>query len=109
MVLDGAANLIQAAERQSKEKPDALDTSSGVKLFVGGLSPKVTKDALKGTFGQFGEVSDAIIVNDRVTGRSRGFGFVTMQDANAAEAAIADLNESANLGARCLSVRRAQD
>jgi RNA recognition motif-containing protein len=76
---------------------------------VGGLGPKVTTEALSQAFSEFGTVSDASVVFDRVTGRSRGFGFVTMNNSNAADAAISVMNESTSLGARRLSVRPAAD
>jgi len=57
------------------------------KLFVGGLSWDTTDDALERAFGEFGAVSEAKVITDRETGRSRGFGFVTF--ANGADAATA--------------------
>ena len=54
------------------------------KLFVGGLPWAVNSDALKDLFAQFGEIVEAIVITDRNTGRSKGFGFVTF--ANEADA-----------------------
>jgi RNA-binding protein Musashi len=54
------------------------------KIFVGGLDFKLTKEGLKEHFSQFGEVKDAIILNDIYTGQSRGFGFVTFEDESVA-------------------------
>ena len=48
------------------------------RLFVGGLSWDTTVDSLREAFSQYGPVSDAVIISDRDTGRSRGFGFVVM-------------------------------
>ena len=62
------------------------------KIYVGNLSFSTTEDSLSDTFAQFGEVLSAVIVTDRYTGRSRGFGFVEMQDENAADAAISALD-----------------
>jgi len=62
------------------------------KIYVGNLSFSTTEDSLSDTFGQYGEVVSAVIVTDRYTGRSRGFGFVEMQDENAADAAISALD-----------------
>ncbi len=62
------------------------------KIYVGNLSFSTTEDSLSDTFGQFGEVVSAVIVTDRYTGRSRGFGFVEMDDENAADAAITALD-----------------
>jgi len=61
------------------------------KLFVGGLSFSTGDEALKGAFAPYGEVTEAKVVTDRDSGRSRGFGFVTMADDAAAEKAIAEL------------------
>ena len=57
------------------------------KLFVGGLAWATTDDSLRAAFEEF-EVSDAVVLKDRDTGRSRGFGFVTVPE-NKAEDAIA--------------------
>ena len=62
------------------------------KIYVGNLSFSTTEDSLSDTFAQFGEVVSSVIVTDRYTGRSRGFGFVEMQDDNAADAAITALD-----------------
>lgn len=59
------------------------------KLFVGGLSWSTDSDGLKNAFAEFGEVVEAKVISDRDTGRSRGFGFVTFADDEAAKAALA--------------------
>jgi RNA recognition motif-containing protein len=64
----------------------------GMKLYVGNLSYNVTSESLEEMFAEFGEVRSAQVVQDRETGRSRGFGFVEMSDDNAARAAIEALN-----------------
>jgi RNA recognition motif-containing protein len=51
-----------------------------VKLFVGGLSWNTTDASLRSAFESYGPVSDAVVVSDRETGRSRGFGFVTFEN-----------------------------
>jgi RNA recognition motif-containing protein len=61
------------------------------KFFVGNLSYNTTEDQLRELFAQHGTVISAKLVNDRETGRSRGFGFVEMNDADAAKA-LAALN-----------------
>ncbi|KAF5981073.1 glycine-rich RNA-binding 2 [Fusarium coicis] len=63
------------------------------KLFVGGLAWATTSDTLRAKFSEFGEVTDAIVMTDRETGRSRGFGFVTFSNQDDASAAINALNE----------------
>ena len=56
------------------------------KLYVGNLSYDTTTDSLKSAFAQAGEVVEAVVMSDKMTGRSRGFGFVTVEDADAAKA-----------------------
>ncbi len=62
------------------------------KLYVGNLSFRVTSDDLFEHFGQAGVVESATVVEDRETGRSRGFGFVEMANAEEANSAIAMFN-----------------
>ena len=64
----------------------------GKKLFVGGLSFNTTDDGLREGFARFGEITEAKVITDRDTGRSRGFGFVTYTEEAAAQKAIAELN-----------------
>jgi cold-inducible RNA-binding protein len=63
-------------------------------IYVGNLSWSMTDDDLSNLFSQFGTVSSAKILKEKNTGRSKGFGFVEMEDSDAAKAAIAALNES---------------
>ncbi|KAG2113869.1 uncharacterized protein F5147DRAFT_680202 [Suillus discolor] len=63
------------------------------KVYVGNLSWNTTDDSLRAAFGDFGNVTDAIVMKDRETGRSRGFGFVTFNGNEEAEAAIQGMNE----------------
>lgn len=58
------------------------------KLFIGGIAWKTTEDALKEAFGQAGTVESAVIITDRMSGRSKGFGFVEMSSDEEAQAAI---------------------
>jgi RNA recognition motif-containing protein len=58
------------------------------KLFVGNLSWSVTSDMLKQLFGQAGQVTDAVVLSDRMTGRSKGFGFVEMATEEEAQKAV---------------------
>ena len=62
------------------------------KLYVGNLSYSSTEPVLEDLFGQYGQVVSAKIVIDRETKRSRGFGFVEMEEDDAAEAAISALD-----------------
>ena len=61
------------------------------KLFVGNLSYKTTDDSLKAAFQQVGNVISANVIMDKMTGKSRGFGFVEMEDADA-DTAVNTLN-----------------
>jgi len=63
-----------------------------MKIYVGNLSFSTSEDALRGLFEQHGAVASATLVMDRDTGRPRGFGFVEMENASEAQAAIAALN-----------------
>lgn len=64
----------------------------GTKLYVGNLAYDVTSDELAQLFGQYGTVTDATVISDRATGRSRGFGFVEMSSAEEAQKAIEALH-----------------
>jgi RNA recognition motif-containing protein len=79
----------------------------GKKLYVGNLSYEVTSASLEELFGQFGPVRSAQVIQERDTGRSKGFGFVEMGDENSANAAIAGLNEKDH-GGRALTVNEAR-
>jgi RNA recognition motif. (a.k.a. RRM, RBD, or RNP domain) len=78
------------------------------RLFVGGLDWRITEAELRAQLEQVGPVADAIVVMDRDTGESRGFGFVTMADRKDAAEAIRRLNGS-QLEGRTLVVRQAEE
>ena len=78
------------------------------KLFVGSLSWDTNDSSLRAAFEKFGEVEDAVIINDRETGRSRGFGFVTFADVDAAEEAIRSMDGS-ELDGRNITVNEAKE
>jgi len=79
----------------------------GKKLYVGNLSYSVTSASLEELFSQYGQVRSAEVIQDRDTGRSKGFGFVEMGDDNAAREAIQALNEKEHDGRR-LTVNEAR-
>jgi RNA recognition motif-containing protein len=79
----------------------------GMKLYVGNLSYGVTSESLEELFSQFGEVRSAQVIQDRDTGRSKGFGFVEMADDNAAREAINALHDKDHQG-RPLTVNEAR-
>jgi len=62
------------------------------KIFVGGLPYHTTDQSLREFFEQFGDIEEAVVITDRQTGKSRGYGFVTMSDRAAAERACKDPN-----------------
>jgi RNA recognition motif-containing protein len=78
------------------------------KLYVGNIAFSSTDADLKDLFGRHGTVESASVVTDRQTGRSRGFAFVEMEDANAAQDAIRAL-DGTDLGGRTIKVDQAQD
>ena len=63
-------------------------------IYVGNLSWSMTDDDLSNLFTQYGSVTSAKILKDKMNGRSKGFGFVEMEDEEAAKTAIANLNET---------------
>jgi cold-inducible RNA-binding protein len=77
------------------------------KLFVGGLGPMTTAGDLRTFFSRFGELVDAVVVPDRSTGQSRGFGFVSYQSSAAADEAIKGMN-GVELNGHPLKVNRAE-
>ncbi|MCB1181901.1 RNA-binding protein [bacterium] len=77
------------------------------KLYVGNLPFSATDDELRNLFGQHGNVHSVALINDRETGRPRGFGFVEMDD-DAAVAAMQAL-DGADMGGRALRVNEAQE
>src|SRR5687768_15357431 len=79
----------------------------GKKLYVGNLSYSVDSSELEQLFGQHGQVTSAQVINDRETGRSKGFCFVEMANDDEAEAAIAALNGQQH-GGRTLTVNEAK-
>ena len=78
------------------------------KIYVGNLNYNTTQDQLGELFAQFGDVHDVAIIYDRYTNQSKGFGFVEMEDDNAATAAISDLNGK-ELDGRALRVNEARE
>lgn len=78
------------------------------KLFIGGLSWDTTDEGLRNAFSQYGEVVEAKVITDRDTGRSRGFGFVTLADASVVQTAIRETDGSM-LDGRPIRVNEAQD
>ena len=79
-----------------------------MRLYVGGLPYQTTEHDLIDLFEQVGQVTEATVITDRDTGRSKGFGFVEMGDEQAARTAIERLN-STLLGDRTITVSEARE
>jgi len=77
------------------------------KLYVGGISYSTTEDGLKDFFAQAGNVTSAIIIIDKMSGRSKGFGFVEMSTEAEAQNAITSL-DGKELDGRTLNVKEAR-
>jgi RNA recognition motif-containing protein len=74
-------------------------------IYVGNLSFKTTQDELRDLFAQFGDVSSVNLITDRMTGQSKGFGFVVMETGG--DEAIEKLNQT-QIGGRTLTVNEAR-
>lgn len=77
-------------------------------IYVGNLHYEINEDQLREIFEEYGEVSSAKIINDRETGRSKGFGFVEMANEDEANKAIGELND-AELKGRNMRVNQARE
>lgn len=78
------------------------------KLFVGSLSWNTDDDGLRNAFEEFGEVTDAKVITERDTGRSRGFGFVTFANSDDAQSAISAM-DGQQLDGRTIAVNLARE
>ena len=78
------------------------------KLYVGGLSWDTTEEGLRNAFANYGAVTEAIVITDRDTGRSRGFGFVTFEEDDDARSAISSLDNT-ELDGRNIKVNEARE
>lgn len=77
------------------------------KLFVGNIDWNTTEDELQALFSQHGETEEVVIVKDKFSGRSKGFGFVTFVNEEDAQKAVAELNEH-EVNGRKLTVNEAR-
>jgi cold-inducible RNA-binding protein len=78
------------------------------KLFIGGLSWGTDEYSLRSAFETFGELTEVKVITDRDTGRSRGFGFATFADSEAANKAVAEM-DGKDLDGRNIVVNEARD
>ena len=76
-------------------------------IYVGNLDYKVNENDLQGIFEDYGDVSSAKVITDKYSGRSKGFGFVTMEEESEAKKAIDELN-GATLENRAMVVNEAR-
>ena len=77
------------------------------KVYVGNLPFSIKSDGLKQLFSEFGEVEEAVVISDKYSGRSKGFGFVTFKNDEDAQKAISEMNEKEVEG-RALKVNEAR-
>ena len=94
--------------RPNGKHPGRKTGAMSKKLFVGSLSWDTTDEGLHEAFAQFGEITEAKVITDRDSGRSRGFGFVTFNDDEAADKAMSAMN-GFQLDGRPIRVDVAQD
>lgn len=104
----GNTKLVAKASAETAPGEAKQDIELSKKIYVGNLPFQSTESELKDLFGQHGNVESAKIIEDRETGRSRGFGFIEMEDASAADQAIQAL-DGKDFGGRNLKVNEAQD
>eukprot|EP00603_Paraphysomonas_imperforata_P000960 CAMPEP_0114424926 /NCGR_PEP_ID=MMETSP0103-20121206/6956_1 /TAXON_ID=37642 ORGANISM="Paraphysomonas imperforata, Strain PA2" /NCGR_SAMPLE_ID=MMETSP0103 /ASSEMBLY_ACC=CAM_ASM_000201 /LENGTH=305 /DNA_ID=CAMNT_0001593715 /DNA_START=25 /DNA_END=938 /DNA_ORIENTATION=+ len=88
----------------SSAPPPSNRDSTENKIFIGGLSWQTTLDGLRFYFEKFGELTDVALMTDKHTGQPRGFGFITMADAAAADVV---LGQSHNIDGRVVDCKRA--
>jgi RNA recognition motif-containing protein len=93
---------------QHREQQPRRASAIPARLFIGGLARETTSERLREAFKQFGPVTDAVVVTDRDTGASRGFGFVTMENRKDAPKAIEGLTET-ELDGRTIVVKVATE
>lgn len=79
----------------------------GTKLYVGGLSYSTTEESLKDAFSKAGAITSVNVITDRMSGRSKGFGFVEMESEEAAQAAV-DMWNGKEFEGRTLTVNEAR-
>ena len=80
---------------------------TAMKLYVGGLAYSVTDQELEAFFAEKGKVVSAVVIKDRDSGQSKGFGFVEMADLKEAQEAIKDLSGK-EIGGRAIIVNQAR-
>ena len=84
----------EEAMEAMQHRKSAKRATIPARLFVGSLSRDTTTEDLERVFGEYGELADCVVIRDRATGESRGFGFVTYADRKVANGAIDALDGS---------------
>ena len=72
-----AVNLLQQQKLLQQQQQTQQKDTTFTKIFVGGLPYHTTDDSLKSFFSKFGNIEEAVVITDRTTGKSRGYGFVS--------------------------------
>jgi len=93
--------------QKCNERFRIISENSKMEIYVGNLPWSTSDQELSDAFGAYGKVEKASIISDRNSGRSKGFGFVTMEDADEANKAIEAMNGS-DMGGRSLKVNEAR-
>lgn len=78
-----------------------------MKIYVGNLPWSVDDNKLKEMFSEFGEITEAVVIKDKYSGRSKGFGFVTFADDESAKNAVSEMNEK-EIEGRAIKVNEAK-
>ena len=94
--------------RRPRRRRKGAEEGIAKKLFVGGLSWDTKDDGLRQAFASYGEITEAKVITDRDTGRSRGFGFVTFTQDDDAKTAISKM-DGTNLDGKTIKVNEAQE
>ncbi|MBU1136205.1 MAG: RNA-binding protein [Nanoarchaeota archaeon] len=77
------------------------------KIYVGNLAFNMTEKDLKETFATFGEITEAVVISDKFSGRSKGFGFVTFAEESASKKAVEEM-DGKEIQGRALKVAEAK-
>lgn len=104
----GGLRVAGGKQSSTCTRPSTVTVCAMKKLFVGGISWGTDDDMLREAFAAFGAVSDARVIYDRETGRSRGFGFVTFDEENDASEAISEM-DGTELDGRTIRVNEAME
>lgn len=95
------------SEESSEKSSENEETPKGTKIYVGNLPFSTGYEELKSLFEPYGEITDAIVMADKFSGRSKGFGFVTFANKEDAEKAISEM-DGKEVGGRNIKVSEAK-